>query len=38
MATDEIRMDFVKPDRLTLPAATFRAIVTAQRGIGASPV
>ena len=30
------RMDFVKPDRLLSPPATFRWIVTAERGIGTS--
>ena len=35
MARPQFRMDFVKPDRLLPPPATFRRIVTAQRGIDA---
>ena len=35
VARPQLRMDFVKPDRLLPPPATFRRIVTAQRGIGA---
>ena len=30
------RLDFVKPDRFLSPPATFRSIVTAERGIDAS--